>query len=280
MGVTTGLFGVTYGIMASIGSSIGVLLVEQARPKVSVLGYIRGTDTFRDAAVYPQAKRIPGIKIFQLNASLHFANSDHFESKMQDTINHDSMMGMETHSVLIDAGTVNQVDTTAVAMLQKFNDSLRRRGIQMSFARWQTPCVALLRAAGFHLNGVPEERWFLSIHDAVLAAHTRQKHALAGAMTVELYVDSPSPIFIPDIATPKSAAEKEKRQAHVNEEKACIELNLEKRRSEVMDRAKAQSWSSLKALQTEYARLLRNQRLRMNNDPTVKLKVIQKRLED
>jgi hypothetical protein len=36
----------------------------------------------------------------------------------------------------------------------------------------------------------------------------------------------------------------------------------------------------LKALQTEYARLLRNQRLRMNTDPTVKLKVIQKRLED
>ena len=195
---------------------------------------------------------------------------------MQDTINHDSMMGMETHSVIIDAGTVNRVDTTAVAMLQKFNDSLRRHGIQMSFARWQTPCVALLRAAGFHstacsfawpsaclgllvcfnlhsaygcsfagfhLNGVPEERWFLSIHDAVLAAHTRQKHALGGAMTVELYVDSPSPVFIPDIATPKSSAEKEKRQALVNEEKACIELNLEKRRNEVMDRAKAQSWS-------------------------------------
>lgn len=40
--VTTGLFGVTYGIIASVGSSIGVLLVEQARPKVSVLGYIHG----------------------------------------------------------------------------------------------------------------------------------------------------------------------------------------------------------------------------------------------
>jgi hypothetical protein len=36
----------------------------------------------------------------------------------------------------------------------------------------------------------------------------------------------------------------------------------------------------LKALETQYAKLLRNQRLRMKKDVTFKLTVIQKRLED
>jgi len=36
----------------------------------------------------------------------------------------------------------------------------------------------------------------------------------------------------------------------------------------------------LQALKTEYAKLLRNQRIRMKKDPSVRLRVMQKRLED
>eukprot|EP00658_Telonema_sp_P-2_P031352 TRINITY_DN2347_c0_g1_i9.p1 TRINITY_DN2347_c0_g1~~TRINITY_DN2347_c0_g1_i9.p1 ORF type:complete len:725 (-),score=163.78 TRINITY_DN2347_c0_g1_i9:204-2378(-) len=170
----TFLFGVTYGIMASVASALFVLLTEQTRPGFSVLGFIQGANQFRDTALFEQAVQFPGIKVCRFNASLHFANSEHFEAKVNEALSEDAAAGKEAvYSVIVDASSLNRVDTTAISMLVTLHESLAARGIELSFAGWKSKCAALLGKFGFDSTGVPAERWYLCLHDAVIAAHTK-----------------------------------------------------------------------------------------------------------
>lgn len=87
----TAFAGVTWGIVASIGLSILLILKHSSRPSTAVLGILPGTDIFVSLKRYSAAVELPGIKIFRFDGALTFANRDHFETRLkkmeyQDTL--------------------------------------------------------------------------------------------------------------------------------------------------------------------------------------------------
>eukprot|EP00922_Rhytidocystis_sp_ex-Travisia-forbesii_P055261 GHVS01081843.1.p1 GENE.GHVS01081843.1~~GHVS01081843.1.p1 ORF type:complete len:812 (+),score=210.01 GHVS01081843.1:347-2437(+) len=73
------VFGVKWGIMASIALSLLWLLKKTCRPTTAVLGRLPGTTIYRNVMRFPMAVQIPGILIVRWDASLNFANVEYFE---------------------------------------------------------------------------------------------------------------------------------------------------------------------------------------------------------
>nr|XP_028603177.1 prestin isoform X1 [Podarcis muralis]XP_028603179.1 prestin isoform X1 [Podarcis muralis]XP_028603180.1 prestin isoform X1 [Podarcis muralis] len=68
--------GLDYGLLTSITFAMITIVYRTQSPQYRILGQIPGTDIYCDIEEYEEVKECPGIKIFQANASLYFANSD------------------------------------------------------------------------------------------------------------------------------------------------------------------------------------------------------------
>ncbi|KAJ7329564.1 hypothetical protein JRQ81_015738 [Phrynocephalus forsythii] len=70
------LLGLDYGLITSIAFAMITIIYRTQSPQYRILGQIPGTDIYCDVEEYEEVKECPGIKIFQANTSLYFANSD------------------------------------------------------------------------------------------------------------------------------------------------------------------------------------------------------------
>ncbi|XP_061430135.1 prestin-like isoform X1 [Lethenteron reissneri] len=70
------LLGLDLGLAVAVSFALLSVVIRTQTPKYSILGKIPNTDIYLDLKEYAEAKEIPGIRIFQTNASLYFANAD------------------------------------------------------------------------------------------------------------------------------------------------------------------------------------------------------------
>ncbi|XP_077194211.1 prestin [Paroedura picta] len=68
--------GLDYGLLMAVGFALVTIIYRTQSPKYRILGQIRDTDIYCDVEEYEEVKECPGIKIFQANSSLYFANSE------------------------------------------------------------------------------------------------------------------------------------------------------------------------------------------------------------
>lgn len=68
--------GLDYGLLTSIAFAMITIVYRTQSPKYRILGQVPDTDIYCDVDEYEEVKEYPGIKIFQANASLYFANSE------------------------------------------------------------------------------------------------------------------------------------------------------------------------------------------------------------
>uniref|UniRef100_A0AAY4EZC9 STAS domain-containing protein n=1 Tax=Denticeps clupeoides TaxID=299321 RepID=A0AAY4EZC9_9TELE len=74
--VSSVLLGLDYGLLVSIGFAIVTVIYRTQSPKSMILGHIPNTGMYCDVDEYQESIECTGIKIFHLNASIYFANSD------------------------------------------------------------------------------------------------------------------------------------------------------------------------------------------------------------
>ncbi|XP_078517907.1 solute carrier family 26 member 6-like [Lissotriton helveticus] len=74
--VATILLNMDVGLVVSVVFALLTVIFKTQLPRYSILGQIPETAIYRDIAEYPQAKEIPGVKIFRSSATLHYANAD------------------------------------------------------------------------------------------------------------------------------------------------------------------------------------------------------------
>uniref|UniRef100_A0A4W4FCY5 SLC26A/SulP transporter domain-containing protein n=1 Tax=Electrophorus electricus TaxID=8005 RepID=A0A4W4FCY5_ELEEL len=80
------LLGLDYGLLVAIGFSILTVIYRTQRPKSVVLGHVSDTGLYCDIEEYEEATECSGIKIFQLNSSIYFANSDLYVSALKEKV--------------------------------------------------------------------------------------------------------------------------------------------------------------------------------------------------
>ncbi|KAL8270592.1 hypothetical protein Esti_005491 [Eimeria stiedai] len=165
----TVIFGAMEGILASILLSLLWLLRKTARPACIVLGRLPETLIYRNVKRFPMAIEEEGtcsIRILRFDSSLNFSNSDFFESRVMQSLL------PSTKIVIMDGSSINDMDVTAIRMLERLVQTLKAKGIVLLFANWKGPMRDFLQKACFY-DMLPPEYCFLSIPDAVFWAKRR-----------------------------------------------------------------------------------------------------------
>ncbi|XP_068023203.1 prestin isoform X1 [Melanerpes formicivorus] len=77
------LLGLDYGLLTAVAFAMITVIYRTQSPQYRLLGPIPGTDIYCDVEEYEEVQEYPGIKIFQANASLYFANSESYTSALK-----------------------------------------------------------------------------------------------------------------------------------------------------------------------------------------------------
>ncbi|OCT87275.1 prestin [Xenopus laevis] len=75
--------GLDYGLLVAVTFAILTVIYRTQSPQYRILGQIPNTDIYCDVDEYEEVKESTGIKIFQANTSLYFANSELYVSALR-----------------------------------------------------------------------------------------------------------------------------------------------------------------------------------------------------
>uniref|UniRef100_A0A8B9D8V2 Solute carrier family 26 member 5 n=1 Tax=Anser cygnoides TaxID=8845 RepID=A0A8B9D8V2_ANSCY len=82
--------GLDYGLLTAVTFAMITVIYRTQSPQYRILGQIPDTDIYCDVEEYEEVKECPGIKIFQANASLYFANSESYTSALKKKVSENS----------------------------------------------------------------------------------------------------------------------------------------------------------------------------------------------
>ena len=159
------VMGVLPGVGIGVVLSILALIYRASYPATSVRGRLPGSDVYRDLSRHPEAETIPGLLVFRFDAAVFFSTAGHFAASLE---RHIAGADEPVRAVLVDAESVNFLDSTAAEMLAKLNADLSERGITLSFARVRHVVRETMRRAGLE-EAVGTERFHDSIHQGAVA---------------------------------------------------------------------------------------------------------------
>ena len=139
------LIGIQEGILMGIGASLVAIIYRSSRPNVAVLGHLRGTRTFRDMSKNPSATPIDEILILRFDTSLSFNNADFIKDFI---IQKSEEKNKKIRAVIVDAKSINDLDTTAIDALQSVTETLSEWNIELHFGGLKTPVQKPLLRSG------------------------------------------------------------------------------------------------------------------------------------
>ena len=154
--------GVEEGILLGVALSLAVLVWRSSHPHMAIVGRVPGTEHFRNIDRH-QVETLPGLVALRVDESLYFANAQIIEEKIESLIQSNA----GTRTVLLILSAVNQLDSTALAMLTDVQKNLAARHITLQFAEIKGPVLDRLRSTP--LGETMRDQIFLSTHEAFVA---------------------------------------------------------------------------------------------------------------
>ncbi len=154
--------GVEEGILLGVALSLAVLVWRSSHPHMAIVGRVPGTEHFRNIERH-QVDTLPGLVALRVDESLYFANAQIIEEKIESLIQSNA----GTNTVLLILSAVNQLDSTALAMLTDMQKELAARHITLQFAEIKGPVLDRLRSTP--LGETMRDQIFLSTHEAFVA---------------------------------------------------------------------------------------------------------------
>jgi len=158
--LVTLLFGVEIGVSCGVGASLFLHLYKTSKPHIAEVGEIPGTEHFRninrhDVVTYPEILQL------RVDASLYFVNA----SFIEDEILRNMQERTELKHVILLCSAVNEIDISALEVLEGLNELLREQKIGFHLSEVKGPVMDALNKTRFleRLNG----EVFLSQHQAV-----------------------------------------------------------------------------------------------------------------
>lgn len=161
------LFGVLFGMLIAVGSSVLLAIRRFAQPLVTELGKLPGTRDFVDCQRHAEVIRTPGVLIVRPEEPLFFANAEQvFQVVRQRAAD------AQPRKVVLSLEVCDDLDATATEALAEFAAGLRQEGRELVLARVKDRVrEALLRAGLISANPDQEASVavFWSVDDAVQA---------------------------------------------------------------------------------------------------------------
>ena len=153
------VMGVEIGVASGIITSILLHLHHTSEPHIAEVGLVEGTEHFRNVLHYKVATN-PCIVSLRIDESLLFSNAGYLEDYINDLVYERD----KVCHVLLHSAAVNNIDLSALEMLEQLNLRLAEQGIKLHFSEVKIPVQKLLQKSGLleHLSG----QIFLSQYDA------------------------------------------------------------------------------------------------------------------
>ena len=144
------LYGVEIGVSCGVLTSLGLFLYRASRPHIAIVGLVEGTEHFRNVNRF-KVKTCPHILSLRVDQSLFFANAGNLEDEIYEEI---YQQGQIEHVILM-CSAVNEIDLSALEVLEDINQRLQEQGIQLHLSEVKGPVMDALQKSDFtaHLSG-------------------------------------------------------------------------------------------------------------------------------
>ncbi len=155
--------GIEEGILIGVGASLLWFIVRTTRPHVALLGRLPGTEEYRNVANYPEAEQVPGVLALRIDAQFYFGNV----TFLKDTLRDLELAAPEPlYAVVLDATSINQLDSSAEAALAEILQGYRDRDVRFVIAGVKWPVRRVMERSGLWEKLQPSGV-ALRVHDAM-----------------------------------------------------------------------------------------------------------------
>jgi sulfate permease, SulP family len=137
--------GVPHGIALGVALSLLMLIYRTSHPQGAMLGQLPGEEAYRDVRNHPEAITFPGLLIWRIGGDLFFASVDHLDEGLKARL---AAVRPPAKHVLLDADSVNFVDTTGCDAALNTIKELQSQGITFAFARVRDEVREQMRLGG------------------------------------------------------------------------------------------------------------------------------------
>ncbi|HMB92598.1 MAG TPA: sulfate permease, partial [Rhodothermales bacterium] len=140
--------GIQEGVLTGVTASVVAIMYRISRPHVAELGYVREAEVFRDINRHAEAEALDGILLLRVDASFSFANADFIRDLLLKYTQNDA----NVEAVILDARSINDLDTTAAATLISVAETLRERGVALYFGGVKEPVQDTMRKSDVYAH--------------------------------------------------------------------------------------------------------------------------------
>jgi SulP family sulfate permease len=160
---TTLFLGVEYGILFGTGLSLVILIYRTSRPYTVELGKVPDSDFYRNKERFSEVILDDEVLVFRFDAQLFYANSGYFRDNLDQMV---EAKGDRLKLIVLDAESINRVDSTGIEMLKERIRYYQKRNILFYFAGVKGPVRdALFR--GKILDIIKIDHFFMRVNGAV-----------------------------------------------------------------------------------------------------------------
>lgn len=138
--------GLLRGVLLGAVLSLLLLLRRAARPTVTEIGRVPGTDYFADSTRHPENERLPGVLVIRCESALLYLNVEHVRDRFYEILN---QRGESIRLVVFFLGSVPFIDLAGSELLTELHEKMRERGIDFRLAEAHGPVRDALRRFGF-----------------------------------------------------------------------------------------------------------------------------------
>jgi len=136
---------VPHGIALGVALSLLMLIYRTSHPQGAMLGQLPGTEAYRDVRFHPEARTFSGLLIWRPGGDLFYASIGQLNEELKAAL---AASRPPVKHVLVDADSVNFIDTSACDALLQLIKELRSQGITLAFARVRDQVRERMRRAG------------------------------------------------------------------------------------------------------------------------------------
>jgi MFS superfamily sulfate permease-like transporter len=163
--------GVLQGIALGVVLALLMLIYRSSHPQGAVLGQLPGIEAYRDIERRPDLRTFPGLLIWRVGGDLFFASVGRSVAGLRAALA--ASQPPATH-VLVDAGSVDFIDTSACDDLLSFIRELHSQGVSLAFARVRDQVRERLRTGGVEAIA-GSANFFERVTDGVRAWQQQQR---------------------------------------------------------------------------------------------------------
>lgn len=173
--VATLSLGITLGLLVGMIGSVLLFVGLNTRPNTAILGRLPQTDIFRNMQHFPDADLVPGLLILRIDDSFYFANTEFLKEKLYELLESDQH---HFSALVLDASSVNDLDSSADTALREVSLDFQRRGIDIYIAGVKAPVREVMKRSGLY-DILGADHFFYSIDAAVKRYQSKVRDAQA-----------------------------------------------------------------------------------------------------